>query len=168
MTTEEYGSAYKKGYIRTARFLVSRGLSWDGARETAQAAWVKGWEKVGQLRDSKMVVNWINTIALNLYRCSLRCEPFLQELPDMPAALETHLAGIDVQLILQTCNRKDRIVLQHHYLEGHGVGEIARAQGLTETAVRVRLLRARRAAAKRLAANSRPTTVLAMAKAVNS
>ena len=39
-----------------------------------------------------------------------------------------------------------------HYLEGYKVQEIARAHGWTETAVRIRLLRARRAAGKRFAA----------------
>ena len=82
MTAEEYGSAYKKGYVRTVRLLVTKGLSWDGAQEAAQAAWVKGWEKRGQLRDSGTVVPWINTIALNMHRSSLRHGPFLQELPD--------------------------------------------------------------------------------------
>lgn len=80
MTTDEYGSAYKNGYVLTARLLVGRGLSWDGARETAQAAWVRGWEKRSQLRDVNMVVTWINTIALNIYRSDLRREPLLQEL----------------------------------------------------------------------------------------
>ena len=83
MTIEEYGSAYKNGYARTTRLLVTRGLSWDDAQETAQAAWVKGWEKRGQLRDSTTVLKWINTIALNMYRSSLRREPFLQELPEL-------------------------------------------------------------------------------------
>ena len=35
MTRKEYGSAYKKGYNLTVRFLVSRGLSYDAAQETA-------------------------------------------------------------------------------------------------------------------------------------
>src|SRR5579863_8333764 len=97
-------------------FFVTKGLSWDGAQEAAQAAWVKGWEKRGQLRDPGTVVPWINTIALNMHRSSLRHGPFLQELPEMPAPVERHLA-IDVQLILQTCKKKDRIVLQRYYLE---------------------------------------------------
>jgi hypothetical protein len=50
MTTEEYGIAYKKGYIRTIRFLVRQGMSWDCAKELAQAAWVRGWERRRQLR----------------------------------------------------------------------------------------------------------------------
>ena len=54
MTREEYGKAYQKGYNLTVRFLVSRGLAYDAAQETAQAAWVKGWERIGQLRDQRM------------------------------------------------------------------------------------------------------------------
>jgi DNA-directed RNA polymerase specialized sigma24 family protein len=42
------------------------------------------------------------------------------------------------------------MVLQRHYLEGFKVQEIAEQQGWTETAVRIRLLRARRTVGKRL------------------
>jgi DNA-directed RNA polymerase specialized sigma24 family protein len=96
----------------------------------------------------------INTIALNLYRSSLRREPFLQELPELAAPPERHLAAIDVQLMLQTRKKKDRIVLQSYYLEDCKPKEIARAQGSSVTAVRLRLLRARRALAKTVTAIS--------------
>jgi len=158
MTSEEYGSAYGKSFARTARFLMMRRLSCDSAQETAQAAWVRGWERRGQLRDPKMVVTWINTIALNIYRSSLRREPFLQELPVVLIPPTVNLAAIDVQRILKFCRNKDRLVLQRRYLEGHEVREIAQAHGWSETAVRIRLLRARRAAAKKLVAVSRSTT----------
>jgi DNA-directed RNA polymerase specialized sigma24 family protein len=72
MTCEEYGNAYKKGYNLTVRFLVSRGLTYDGAQETAQAAWVKGWERLAQLRDANMVLTWMNSIALNIHRSCVR------------------------------------------------------------------------------------------------
>jgi RNA polymerase sigma-70 factor, ECF subfamily len=152
MTKEEYGTAYEKGYNLTTRFLVSRGLSGDAARETAQAAWVRGWEKREQLRDSKMVMTWMNTIALNLYRSSLRRDPFLQELPDLVAPCRTNVAVIDLKRVLKTCKKNDRMVLQRHYLEGYQVREIAHTNGWSETAVRIRLLRARRAVAKKLVA----------------
>jgi DNA-directed RNA polymerase specialized sigma24 family protein len=152
MTCEEYGNAYKKGYNLTVRFLVSRGLTYDGAQETAQAAWVKGWERLAQLRDANMVLTWMNSIALNIHRSCVRREPFLQTLPELATPPKVNLAGIDVRRILQTCKKNDRLVLQRHYLEGYKVQEIARAHGWTETAVRIRLLRARRAAGKRFAA----------------
>jgi RNA polymerase sigma factor (sigma-70 family) len=152
MTCEEYGNAYKKGYNLTVRFLVSRGLSYDGAQETAQAAWVKGWERLSQLRDSNMVLTWMNSIALNIHRSFIRREPFLQQLPELSTPPKVNLAAIDVRRMLQTCKKNDRLVLQRHYLEGYKVQEIARAHGWTETAVRIRLLRARRSVGKRFAA----------------
>ena len=152
MTREEYGAAYKKGYNLTVRFLVSRGLSYDSAQETAQAAWVKGWERLGQLRDQNMVLTWMNSIALNIHRSFIRREPFLQQLPEISTPPKVNLAAIDVRRMLQTCKKNDRLVLQRHYLEGYRVQEIARAHGWTETAVRIRLLRARRAVGKRFAA----------------
>ena len=167
MTSEEYGSAYTKGFIRTVRLLVARGSSCDSAQETAQAAWVRGWERLGQLRDPKMVLTWINTIALNMYITNLRREPFSQELPDVPIPPTVNLEAIDVQRILKICKKKDRLVLQRRYLEGQEVREIAYAHGWSETAVRIRLLRARRAAAKTLACISRSTTKLTLATSAN-
>jgi len=152
MTREEYGIAYKRGYSLTVRFLVSRGLSYDSAQETAQGAWAKGWQRIDQLRDPNMVLTWINSIALNIHRSCMRREPFLQTLPELSTPPKINLAAIDVRRILKTCKKNDRMVLERHYLEGYKVQEIARSHGWTETAVRIRLLRARRAVNKRFAA----------------
>jgi RNA polymerase sigma factor (sigma-70 family) len=150
MTREEYGNAYKKGFNLTVRFLVSRGLSYDTAQETAQAAWAKGWERLSQLRNSSMVLTWMNSIALNIHRSYIRREPLLQTLPELSSPPRINLAAIDVRTILKCCRANDRIVLQRHYLEGYKVQEIAQAHGWTETAVRIRLLRARRSVGNRL------------------
>jgi RNA polymerase sigma factor (sigma-70 family) len=144
MTREAYGQAYEKGFSLTVRFLVSRGLEYDTAQETAQAAWVKGWECIEQLRDPSMVVTWMNSIAVNMHRMNIRREPLFQTLPELPTASRINLAAIDVGRILETCRASDRLVLQRHYLEGVKVQEIAEQQGCTRTAVRIRLHRARR------------------------
>jgi DNA-directed RNA polymerase specialized sigma24 family protein len=73
--------------------------------------------------------------------------PNLARAFDIP---EINLAAIDVRRILKSCKHNDRMVLQRHYLEGFKVQEIAEQQGWTETAVRIRLLRARRTVGKRL------------------
>src|SRR3982074_1070554 len=126
MTREEYGSAYKKGYNLTVRFLVSRGLTYDAAQETAQAAWTRGWERLGQLRDSNMVLTWMNSIALNIHRSYIRREPLTQQPPELAAPPKVNLAAIDVKRILDCCKANDRLVLERHYLEGYKVQEIAR------------------------------------------
>jgi len=152
MTRDGYGLAYQKGFSLTVRFLLSRGAQREYAMEVAQGAWVRGWERLSQLRDSSMVLTWMNSIALNIHRSSMRREPFLQALPELSTPPRVNLAAIDVRRILKTCKKNDRMVLQRHYLEGYKVQEIASAHGWTETAVRIRLLRARRAVGKRFAA----------------
>lgn len=149
MTTEEYGQAYQKSFNMTVRFLVSRGLSFDTAQETAQAAWAKGWERLSQLRDSSMVLTWMNSIALNMHRSYLRRQPFIQTLPEISTPPRVNLAAIDVSRILKCCKRNDRAVLTRHYLHGCKIQEIAQEHGCSETAVRIRLLRARRSAGQR-------------------
>ncbi len=153
MTAEEYGKAYQRGFNLTVRFLVSRGLSYDAALDTAQAAWAKGWERREQLRDPNLVLTWTNSIALNIHRTFLRREPQTQTLPELQAPPRMNVAAIDVKRILNECKPNDRVVLEGHYIEGYKVQEIARQHGWSETAVRIRLLRARRSVERRL---SRP------------
>ena len=155
MTREEYGNAYQKGFNLTVRFLVSKGLSYDSARETAQAAWAKGWERRGQLRTPSMIFTWMNSIALNIHRSFLRREPLMQPLPELSTTPKINLAAVDVNRMLDSCKKGDRLVLVRHYLEGYKVQEIASENGWSETAVRIRLLRARRNAGERLARGCR-------------
>ena len=149
MTKEEYGTAYERGFTLTVRLLLSRGLFADQAEETAQAAWAKGWERLAQLRNQHMVVTWVNSIALNLFRSILR-KPVLQSLPERSAAPRINLAAIDVNRVLTFCRTNDRVVLQQRYLEDCAIRDIAQKHGWTETAVRIRLVRARRFARARM------------------
>jgi RNA polymerase sigma factor (sigma-70 family) len=144
MTAEEFANAYKTGLRLTERLLISRGLSQEEAYETAQAAWVKGWERREQLRNPSVVLTWVNTIAINTYRSSLRGLPHFEEVHELPGARHENGASIDVRTLLATCKPNDRRILEQHYLEGLKINEIAALNGWTETAVRIRLLRARR------------------------
>ncbi len=153
MTREEYGSAYQGGFPLTVRFLISRGLSYDSALDTAQSAWMKGWEHLSQLRDPGLVLTWTNSIAINIHRSYLRREPQTQSLPELVAPPRLNLAAIDAGRILDECRPNDRAVLEGHYIEGFKVQEIAARHGWSETAVRIRLLRARRSVVRRLRKN---------------
>jgi RNA polymerase sigma-70 factor (ECF subfamily) len=145
MTEDYFGKAYQKGFNMTVRFLLSRGLSYEGALDTAQAAWTKGWERRDQLRQPALVLTWTNSIALNIYRSMLRRERQHEGLlqPEEPIT-NLNVAAIDVERILQECRPSDRIVLEGHYLDGYRVREIAQLQGCSETAIRIRLFRARK------------------------
>ena len=142
MNKDNYGQAYQRGFLHTVRFLMSRGIREDLAQDVAQSAWTKGWERLGQLRNDSVLMTWVNAIALNAYRGLLRREPPGLELPELYAA-ETNLARIDVSRILRFCRPSERVLLERQ-LRGETTEEIARHEGVSNTAIRIRLLRLRR------------------------
>jgi DNA-directed RNA polymerase specialized sigma24 family protein len=147
MTRIAYGQAYQAGFDRTIRFLISRGAARDGAQEAAQAAWTRGWERLHQLRSDDMLITWVNTIALNMYRRMIKTEERFHQplLPEFYSRLKIDMAAIDVARILKFCRPRERQLLELQ-MQGVTTGEIARHDGVTETAIRIRLMRARRAA----------------------
>jgi len=125
---------------------MSRGLSANTAQEIAQGAWARGWERLSQLRDSSTLLMWLNRVALNLYRTSLRGAPPLQELTPTEQGPGLNVAAIDAASILRRCKGRDRKMLRDFYLKGLHLSEIAERNGWLENTARVRLFRARRAA----------------------
>jgi RNA polymerase sigma-70 factor, ECF subfamily len=144
MSRDEYGKAYERGIDLTVRLLRSRGVNGGLETDIAQAAWARGWERLTQLRHDTLVVTWINTIALNILR-GMRREPKYQRLPKLITTADAMIAAVDVSGILSICAPRQREMLEEQ-LRGVPAEEIARRQGVTETAVRSRWLRARRAA----------------------
>ena len=149
MTRDAFGLAYQKGFPLTVRFLQSRSAHWEVAREIAQGAWAKGWERLRQLRDDSMVTTWVNTIALNAYRRALRREAPKQELTEIVGSRGVDFAAIDVHRILDHCRPSERVLFEQQ-MRGATTEEMARSQGVSKTAIRIRLLRARRATRSRL------------------
>jgi len=151
MTCDEYGQMYQKGFLRTVRLLQGRGASMNQAEDLAQTAWLQGWRKLDQLRDRSLLTGWINTIAVNFHRRDGAREARYEELSGLEAS---HLVDpvsdrLDVASVLNTCRPRDRMLFQQQ-LDGLTIQEIADQQGISATATRIRLLRARRAARRRL------------------
>ncbi len=166
MTREEYGEIYQAARERTIRFLLSRGVAPGLAPDIAQSAWLRGWERLSQLRDPQMIVTWVNSIALNQYRRVIRNERLHQELQQSAQGKTSlNLAAIDVAQILRACRPPERQLLEAQ-MRGVTAKEIAREQGLTETAVRIRFLRARRSARRALETRSRKLSMRQAAKQI--
>jgi DNA-directed RNA polymerase specialized sigma24 family protein len=144
MTTERYSEAYQQGFGRTVRYLRSRGASPEMAEDFAQTAWIRGWQKLDQLRDDKMILSWINMIAINYHRRGSQIEARYQELPEICGKVGIDLARLDAAKILNLCRPPDRMLFEQQ-MGGLTNHEIARKQGVTPTAIRIRFLRARRA-----------------------
>ena len=149
VTREEYGQAYEKGFQYTIAFLMSRGVQRDAATELAQAAWVRGWECRSQLRVASFIRSWVNTIALNLYRESMRKPLVHDDGRNENGVANIDLAAIDIACVIGSCSRRDQNLLLQ-CMRGFTAGEIALQEHITDTAVRIRLMRARRAARAQL------------------
>jgi RNA polymerase sigma-70 factor (ECF subfamily) len=149
MTQEGFGQAYRKGFVRTVRLLLSRGSSKETAEDLAQAAWLQGWRKIDQLRDEGMIVSWVNAIAINYHRRGAQRESRYQALTDLCGHIGIDVAPLDAAKILKFCRPGDRILFEHQ-LGGLSTKEIAEEQRASTTAIRIRLLRARRAVRARL------------------
>jgi DNA-directed RNA polymerase specialized sigma24 family protein len=111
MTTQSYGQAYQRSFHSTIRFLRSRGVGQDVVDDVAQAAWVRGWERLNQLRNESMVTTWVNAIAINVYRSILRGAKPTGALSDFEGQAEINVAAIDVVSILKFCKPRDRVLL---------------------------------------------------------
>jgi DNA-directed RNA polymerase specialized sigma24 family protein len=146
MTREQYGLAYEEGHEHTVRFLLSRGVNRETARDVAQSAWLRGWERLDQLRDERILITWVNAIALNQFRKALRRDRRHQALQDSPHWKPfMNWAALDLMRILSRCRTGDRALLKAQ-LEGVTAKELSEQTGASATAMRIRFLRARSAA----------------------
>jgi len=119
------------------------------AEDLAQAAWLQGWQKLDQLRDEGLIVSWVVAIAINYHRRGSRIEARYQKLPELCGNVGVDLTRLDAAKILNFCAPGDRILFQLQ-LGGLTAKEIAKQQGLSATAIRIRLFRARRAVRARM------------------
>jgi RNA polymerase sigma factor (sigma-70 family) len=148
MRKDSFATAYQNGFHATIRLMLSKGLLIDEAEELAQAAWVRGWEARQQLKRDDRVVQWVNSIAISTMHNEKRRSRRYEELdesrthhaPPPPVA-----AKIDLDKLLKQCSSLDRSLIQHRYMGGFEMEEVARLHGLTCVAARVRLHRVRAA-----------------------
>jgi RNA polymerase sigma factor (sigma-70 family) len=144
VTATHFGTAYTDGFDHTIRFLASKGLRDTEAREIAQAAWTRGWERRHQLRDPKMILTWINSIAFNLFRNEFRRSARHSELPELPDKRPFRsISQIDVKSMLSRCDDIDRSLLWMQYGEGRTSAEIGNRMGMNPGTVRIRIMRAK-------------------------
>jgi RNA polymerase sigma-70 factor (ECF subfamily) len=138
------------------------GLLWrltgsrDDARELAQEAFLRAYDRLGAYDPARPFGTWIRTIAANLARDRLRRrargEP--RAVPEFPgragdapdpaaeAAREEEAARL--REAVSALPRDGRALVEMRYFEGLDLAEIARRTGATRGAVKVRLFRLRK------------------------
>ena len=165
---ELYTRYYDNVFAYCLRFTHDR----EGALDIAQEVFLRAAERIGQLRHTELFAGWLFRIVRN--ECidflkgracdrmlantatgysEINSNPFIpspaQEKEQLLNAMQTALAEAD-----EGC----RALLKEKYLEGLPITELQARYGLSESAVKMRLARARKriqARAERIAASGR-------------
>jgi RNA polymerase sigma-70 factor (ECF subfamily) len=158
VTKEEYGAAYEKYFRYTVSFLLSIGVRGDDAEDLAQRAWMRGLERLHQLRNPKRVEHWINSIAYNFRIMDIRKAHPEEEYdetrdPRRKLADGEAAASVDVQKILRLCSPEDRKLLVLLHIQGCRYREISESFNINRITLRVRMRRVSKKVLKALEAS---------------
>ncbi len=121
----------------------------DSARDAAQLAWIKAWQRLPSVREPDRLRAWLIAIAANEARQQVRSQrrrrvrEITPEGPiggasELPADSADH---IDLTATLQRLAPSDRQLLAMRYLAGLSADEIGASTGMTGSGVRTRLAR---------------------------
>ncbi len=146
--------------FRTARAILRDD---DEAQDAAQQAWLRAYTHLGQFDGRAQLSTWLTRIVVHesLRRLQRRGRAHLELIEgaaDDPASArpspEEDMARAQARTILEhaidSLPENARVVLVLRDIEELSTAEVGEALGITEEAVRVRLLRARRAVRARL------------------
>jgi len=156
MTRELYGEAYQRNFEPMVRTFMRRGVPRATAEDAVQSGWTTGWERLGQLRNAKLLVWWVRTICTNKLRSDFRARHGTRQLePEdkvaVPAAV--NLAAIDAErIILHLCDERQRLMCSRVYLQECEHSLVALEMGISRQALNSALSRTRRLLRKKLAA----------------
>jgi RNA polymerase sigma-70 factor (ECF subfamily) len=139
----------------------------DDARDTTQETFVAAWHRIRGLRDPDRFDAWLQRIAVNAARMTLRARGRrrVREIPSGDVAALATVADrtvpadrSDAGLLGAALDRlpvDQRTILVLHHLEGHGVAELAEILQIPIGTLKSRLHTARRALEAALAAEER-------------
>jgi RNA polymerase sigma-70 factor (ECF subfamily) len=145
---EAFAELVEQYHAELVRIAYAITGDFDAARDCAQLAWIKAWQRLPSVREPGRLRAWLIAIAANEGRQYLRAHrrrqvreivPRHNELPGqnpITSADRLDLAGALVRL-----QPADRALLAMRYLAGLSAEEIGMATRLTASGVRTRLCR---------------------------
>lgn len=115
------------------------------ADDLAQQVFLKAWQDISGLRDARGFGSWLRTLAINVWRQSLRKQDLLQgaeEIGTEMAPTVNPAAGMDLERALDTLSAAARMCVVLSYHEGLTHEEIAQSTGIPSGTVKSHIRRA--------------------------
>ena len=145
MGVDSHEFARRVEAMQGALYRVAYGLLLNQAdcADAVQEALLRAWEKRGSLREERFFETWLTRILINECYTMLRGRRAalpIDSLPDPAAPPDADPALHDA---IARLDKKLRLPVVLHYMEGYGVGDIARMLRVPVGTVKTRMARAR-------------------------
>lgn len=123
------------------------------AEDSAQAAWVIAWRRIGDVKDPNLIRSWLVAVVANEARRIMRSRhPHVREIsvadielegvPDLRSdPLADGIAKADLRRVLASLDPTDRALIALRYIAELSSDEIGRALGMSSSGARGRLSR---------------------------
>ncbi|MCO6488190.1 MAG: RNA polymerase sigma factor [Phaeodactylibacter sp.] len=150
-----FGELYQRHYSRLYHYCYTIVHNAEEAADLTQDTFAKAAEKIQHLKSPALFASWLFRIAHN--RCidrskdRQRCHTVPADGPfqladiefDLDAALAKEDAISRITLLMQELSPEARTILLAKYCEGRSIQELTQLWGISESAVKMRLARAR-------------------------
>jgi RNA polymerase sigma-70 factor (ECF subfamily) len=121
----------------------------DGARDAAQVAWIKAWQRLGTVREPERLRPWLIAIVANEARQHVRARGRrrLREIAPVDpgeaidSGADASADRFDLRSAIGRLDPAERELLALRYLAGLSAEEIGAAKGLSASGIRSRLSR---------------------------
>ena len=131
--------------MQGALYRVAYGLLLNRAdcADAVQEALLRAWEKRGSLRETAYFETWLTRILINECYGMLRRRRAALPLDGLPEPAAPPDADPALHDAIARLDRKLRLPVVLHYMEGYGVDDIARMLRVPSGTIKTRLARAR-------------------------
>lgn len=128
---------------RTAKAILHRE---DDVEDAVQEAVCRAFYKVGEVRKPRCFKTWLTRVVINCCYDLLREQRGIVPLELLPdkGYTEEHDTALDVRESLAALGESDRIILTLYYLNDLSVRDVAKLLGISEGAVKQRLVHGRK------------------------
>lgn len=145
MNSEEFAARLEGLRPRLYRICCMQLRDPSDREDAVQEAIFKAWKKRASLRESQYFDTWFIRILINECRNIQRRRRSILPLESASACVgNSGFEGQELRRSLAALNEKLRICVLLHYIEGYKVSEVSGILGISENAVKARLMRGRK------------------------